>query len=368
MEINEIVRIYGTEYKEMTMTLLEQVNLKSRIKKGMRIGIKPNLVSCTPAEYGATTHPEVVEGLVEYLQKYGFDDIKILEGSWIGDATEEAFEYCGFKKISEKYGIRLVDEQKDSFYAADCAGMKLNICSEVSDTDFLINVPVLKGHCQTKVTCALKNMKGLIPNSEKRRFHTLGLHEPIAHLNTHIKQDFILIDHICGDWDFEDGGNPRVTNCVMAAVDPVLVDAFACSILSVDISDVPYIKRACELGVGECNLSRLKLTTLNEEYAVSQDDFSGSIHEILDIRYAAEEVESCSACYAGLLAALMRLHDEDGVENIPFKINIGQGFRQKTGKFGVGNCTGKFLHTVKGCPPSVEDIYMALKNWIEGHM
>ena len=37
---------------------------------------------------------------------------------------------------------------------------------EWETVDFLINVPVMKGHCQTKITCALKNMKGLIPNSE----------------------------------------------------------------------------------------------------------------------------------------------------------------------------------------------------------
>lgn len=92
----------------------------------------------------------------------------------------------------------------------DCAGMKLQICSSVRKLDFLINVPVLKGHCQTKITCALKNMKGLIPNKEKRHFHKLGLHKPIAHLNVGIHQDFIVVDNICGDLDFEDGGNPVV--------------------------------------------------------------------------------------------------------------------------------------------------------------
>ena len=68
--------------------------------------------------------------------------------------------------------------------AADFAGETLQICSCVRDWDYLINVPVLKGHCQTNITCALKNLKGLIPNSEKRRFHTMGLHRPISLLIT----------------------------------------------------------------------------------------------------------------------------------------------------------------------------------------
>ena len=60
--------------------------------------------------------------------------------------------------------------------------MELEICREAKSLDFLINVPVMKGHCQTKITCALKNMKGLLPNREKRHFHAMGLHKPIAHL------------------------------------------------------------------------------------------------------------------------------------------------------------------------------------------
>lgn len=92
--------------------------------------------------------------------------------------------------------------QKDKGIKRDCRGMKLNVCERAANIDFLINVPVLKGHCQTKITCALKNMKGLIPNTEKRHFHAMGLHEPIAHLNAGLHQDFVVVDNICGDLDF----------------------------------------------------------------------------------------------------------------------------------------------------------------------
>ena len=46
----------------------------------------------------------------------------------------------------------------------------MEICCRALDADFLINLPVLKGHCQTAMTCALKNCKGCIPDREKRRF------------------------------------------------------------------------------------------------------------------------------------------------------------------------------------------------------
>ncbi len=50
-------------------------------------------------------------------------------------------------------------------------------------------------------------MKGCIPNKEKRRFHTMGLHKPIAYLNKILKQNLIVVDGIIGgDLNFEEGG------------------------------------------------------------------------------------------------------------------------------------------------------------------
>ena len=50
MEQNDILMIYGTNYKEMTKQLLTEAKLWERIPdKQSRIGIKPNLVSPTEA-------------------------------------------------------------------------------------------------------------------------------------------------------------------------------------------------------------------------------------------------------------------------------------------------------------------------------
>lgn len=359
----EIWRSYGTDYKNMTKRLLTSVSLGPLIPQGARIGIKPNLVTPSPASFGATTHTEIIEGLIEYLSDNGFNDITIAEGSWIGDKTAEAFEYCGYNSLAKKYGINLLDTQKDSSFEADCAGMRLNICSCVSQFDFLINVPVLKGHCQTKVTCALKNMKGLIPNSEKRRFHTLGLHRPIAHLNTGIHQDFILIDHICGDLDFEEGGHPVTRNCIMAALDPVLCDAYAASLLGYRPTDIGYIKEAEKLGVGSADLSRLKLITLEGDASADTPVKSN----ILEVSYAVDDADSCSACYAQLVPALDTLKEEGLLERLHEKISIGQGHKGKAGALGVGACASGFEFSIKGCPPKKEDIYRELKKYILSH-
>ena len=369
MEKNEIWRSYGTDYKEMTKRLLSACGLKEIIfhKCGegafsSRIGIKPNLVCPTPASYGATTHPEIVSGIIEYLQENGFCSLFILEGSWVGDKTSEAFEYCGYNALSKQYQVPLIDTQKDPVFTKELNGMEIRICKSVLEADFLINVPVLKGHCQTKITCALKNMKGLIPNAEKRRFHTKGLHHPIAALNTGICQDFIVIDHICGDPYFEEGGSPLVKNCVMAALDPVLVDSYTASLLGFSKDDVNYIRYAEEAGVGCADLSTLKLITLEGD---AQEDTPLS-ERIMEIDYDVCDSDSCSACYAMLTEALCRLQKEGLLEKLEDKICIGQGFQGKTGQLGIGTCTKDFTYSVPGCPPDAEEIYEALKTYING--
>lgn len=395
MNSNTIYQTFGTDYKEMTKLLLREADLKDMIPANARIGIKPNLVAPSPADFGATTHPEIVAGIIEYLRDNSRTDIRIIEGSWVGDATADAFEYCGYNSLADEYDVELVDCQKELSYERDCSGMNLRICNIVADVDFLINVPVLKGHCQTRITCALKNMKGLIPNSEKRRFHTLGLHEPIAHLNTGIKQNFIVIDNICGDHDFEEGGNPVVKNSIMCGTDPVLIDAYVCRYLGYKPDDVRYVTLARSLGVGSDKLDDLLLrtylpnssassgadtpnadmTVINQigeeiflnpvtESGIASGNRDASVyHRILDVAYAAEDADSCSSCYAGLVGALTRLHDEGLLKKFDGKLCIGQGHRGKSGEYGIGNCTSCFRHYVKGCPPEEDDIYEAVKSW-----
>ena len=362
MKSNELLMIYGTEYKEMAKQLLEAADLAGRIPDaGSRIGLKPNLVSPSEASWGATTHPEIVAGTIEYLKEHGFENLVILEGSWVGDKTAEAFEVCGYDRLVREYGVEFIDTQKDSFHTKDCAGMELEICDSVEHLDFLINFPVLKGHCQTKLTCALKNMKGLIPNREKRHFHGMGLHRPIAHLNVGIRQDFILVDNICGDLDFEDGGNPVVMNRLIAAVDPVLCDAYVCRMLNYETEEVPYLRMAEELGVGNADLSSLEIRALNEP---EQETVVPGERKIVELQDAVEEVESCSACYGYLIPALDRLKQEGLLEQLDTRIAIGQGYRQKTGHLGIGRCTSCFEHSLKGCPPTEEQMYEFLKDYI----
>lgn len=372
MKKNEIIKIYGEDFKENTLRLLEEAGLEDMIdekaaamgrdRKSMRIALKPNLVSSTPASYGATTHPELVAGLIEYLQAKGFENIRVMEGSWVGDRTKDACDVCGYTRMLSDYHVPFTDTQSDSSYKKDCAGVELVLSSCTQDVDYMINVPVLKGHCQTKMTCALKNMKGLIPNKEKRRFHTMGLHKPIAHLSAGIKQDFILVDHICGDLDFEDGGNPVTVNCIMAGADPVLVDSHVCQLLGIPLEDVPYIGMSQALGSGSADTQSLEIRIIGSDKGPQLP----RSRKLVEVEYAVTAVDSCSACYGTLVPVLARLKDEGLLDGLKDEICIGQGYRGQTGKLGVGMCTSKFGYCIKGCPPTEKEIYDGLKAFIAG--
>ena len=390
MKKNEIHVVYGEDIAGMTRHLLETADLAAMIpSRDVKIGIKPNLVGQVTAEDGATTHREVVRALVEYLQEKGFGDLVVLESSWVGDSTEQTVRFLGYDRMLEELGVPFWDLQKDRGVSRDCAGMEMQVCERVPQIGFLINVPVLKGHCQTRMTCALKNMKGLIPGSEKRRFHRLGLHEPIGHLAAGIRQDFILVDSICGDLTMEDGGSPVQQDRLIAACDPVLCDTYCCRLLEIDPARVPYIGIAAGLGAGSVDLDRAVVrawreATGGEAGAPGERSAGGEAgahaylpapdltlkptpsgwKDILRISEKAEAVDSCSACYGYLIPALQMLEQEGLLERLTEKVCIGQGYRGKRGVLGIGSCTRLFDHTLAGCPPTETQMYQFLKDFI----
>ncbi|MDR1955625.1 MAG: DUF362 domain-containing protein [Treponema sp.] len=346
----EILVIYGDDPETMALRLAAAAGLAERIgDRHKRIGLKPNLVVPRPACEGATTHPELVRGLIAYLQQQGFTRLAILEGSWVGARTEDAFTVCGYRKLAQDTGVALIDTQQDHSRTYDCRGMELAICDCAMEVDFMINLPVLKGHCQTMLTGALKNHKGLIPNQEKRRFHTLGLHRPIAHLNTRVRSDFILMDGICGDLDFEEGGNPVPAGRMAAAWDPVLIDAWAASQLGYAAEDIPYLGLAENLGLGTADLRQALIQALSVPAAADRKVFHPGV-KVMHLVPFIQEDQACSACYAALVFALSRMNRQE-LKRLSGPIGIGQGFKGKTGTLGVGNCTGGFTASIGGCPP-----------------
>lgn len=364
MRRDEILSVQGRDYSQMTVRLLTSADLAGMIgDRNARICLKPNLVVAGKASNGGVTHPEIVDGVITYLKDNGFENITLMEGSWVGDDTYRAFRVSGIGDVCKMHKVPYYNTKDDSYTEIRVDGHSFKVTERLKNVDWLINLPVLKGHCQTLMTCALKNHKGLLSDPEKRRFHREGLHEPIAYLAkavTKTVNEFIVIDNICGDHDFEEGGNPVYTGRILCSLDPVLTDAYACSFLGYENSDVPYVEIAQDIGVGEGDISGLVIRDIDMKEKVKENKASGKAMQIASY---IEADNACSACYANLVAAVARLKEEGLLDDFDQKIKIGQGFRKKYCEgIGVGNCTVGCTHNCPGCPPTSADMYDMLKS------
>lgn len=360
MQTNELIVVHGTDPSGLAYEAAAAARLESLVPADTPVTFKPNLVVSKDASSGAVTHPGIVEGLVRYLRDHGVDRFEIIEGSWVGDSTARAFKAAGYEELSRRSGIPLFDLQEDTWERYDAGGgSSIAVCDRAMSARFLVNLPVLKGHCQTTLTCALKNLKGCIPDDEKSRFHGIGLHEPIARLNRVLRPSFILADAICGDLDFEEGGNPVPMNRVIAGLDPVLLDAYACRLLGHRVEDVPYIGLAEAYGAGSSDLSRARILEVGDrESAPAAPPSSGRVRALAS---RVEERSACSACYAALIHGLARLEERGLLKRLDARLGalhekriaVGRDFRGVNREgVGCGLCaSGAKSGTVPGCPP-----------------
>ena len=351
-----IYEIFGNDAHQMTISLMEAAKVSSLIPRNASIALKPNLVIDRSPDSGATTHPGVLSGCIEYLQTNGFTKICVMESSWVGDRTDRAMKTCGYHKVCDKYSVPFYDLKKEKARTVQTALRPMEITCRALDTDFLIDLPVLKGHCQTLMTCALKNLKGCLPDREKRKFHADGLLKPIAALGACLKPALIIVDSICGDLNFEEGGNPIQTNRMFLGTDPVQIDAYGCQLMGLALEDVPYIKQAEQWGAGFAEIG--DIIALNAPQDGTTYPRATGIVKQLTRNVTADS--ACSACFAALVRGLYIA--EEARLKVDQKISIGQGFRGKAVEgLGIGNCCVGADYCVKGCPPTASDVEKMLR-------
>ena len=320
--MSRIYQIYGQDAHDMTVKLLEASRAHALVPAGGSVALKPNLVVAGSPDEGATTHAGVLSGCIEYFQGHGVKDISVIEGSWVGDQTMRAMRRAGYDKVCQRYDVPFFDLKKD----------------------------VLKGHCQTAMTCALKNLKGCLPDREKRHFHAMGLQKPIAALAAVLKPGLIVVDSICGDLDFEEGGTPVQTNRMYLGTDAVQLDAYGRSLMGLNPQDVPYVELCEQYGGGSASWSEDDVVLLNHpSEAAGYPRPSGAVARLTK---NVRENQACSACYAALVRAL---HTTRAPQSET--IYIGQGWQgQALEGLGIGRCCKGATRCVMGCPPTAEAV------------
>ena len=378
MEVVAIQKVEDGQVERAVRGAVAHVGgLAKHVTPGARVLVKPNLVCARDWRTGTTTNPAVVESIVRLAWKAGAGDVLVGDGSGVGEDTNQVFEALGYNEMALRSGARLVDFNVDPVEVECPAGVVLErvpVSKTVLGVDVLIDVPVLKTHCQTIVTLSLKNMKGVVHPRGKREMHFQGLEQAIVDLSTVIAPQLVVVDGMVGqEGRGPAAGQPVEMNLILAGANRVAVDAVCCRVMGVDPEAIPVIRMASSAGLGP--MTSEEITVKGESVASVQRPFQLPVFELSP----CEGVDvyggtACSGCTSQVALVLRDLEDSGELPeiikairqlNIVYGRDAGVPDAQSEGAWlFLGKCQRCVRNQgtwVPGCPAHVAIIKDALR-------
>ena len=381
---------------------LESVRKAVELSQGLdhlpskaKVFIKPNIVWWTSEtvfpKWGIITTSRLVEDMVVLLKERGIDEIVIGEGMVIEPKDKKtpakAFEGLGYNVLKRRFGVKCLNIHERPFEKIDFgSGIELNFNVDVLESDFLVDIPVLKTHFQTVVSLGIKNLKGLIDFESRKKCHRsdpeMNLHNYVAKLASKIPPSFTILD---GIYTNEIGphflGNIRRNNVLVASSDMFAADKIGAQILGYDPSEVPHLVLAAEDQSRPIDLSDVELTgekiedfASHHEHAIPYEEdmkLPSSLAEagIEGLSVGNIDLSLCTYCAGiypmlyGSLAMAWKGEPWDDVEVLAGKDQRPTPGKKKTVLFGKciyqthkDNPDIQEMLPIKGCPPTTESI------------
>ena len=344
------------------------------IRPGMLVLVKPNMVAPpASAEAGACTSPLVCQAVADLVRELQATPV-IAESSARGADTEAAFHIMGYAEL-RRQGYEVVDLKKDKTVRVKVDGgrllEKITTFELVTRAEAIISVPVMKTHDQGEVTLALKNLKGLVTDADKRRIHQIGMFAGAVDLVGHFKPVFAVVDGLIG----QEGlgplmGLPVRLGVIVAGRDLVAVDATAGRIMGFAAEQVPITRVAAERGLG--TLEEAQIEVVGEPIAAVRRRFlrCEEDHRIDREGVTITHAEgTCTGCRNGLLSSLFDMRADGSLERargltiIAGPAAVPAGVPQEF-LVSIGTCclpeARRLLRYVRGCPPNNVDIVKAI--------
>jgi uncharacterized protein (DUF362 family)/Pyruvate/2-oxoacid:ferredoxin oxidoreductase delta subunit len=228
------------------------------VRPGMRVLLKPNLLSAHEPERAVTTHPAIVRAVAELVQAAGGTVL-------IGDSPAGPIEnnpavwrQSGIGQAAEQVGAK--QAPFDSVTWKRLNATDYFIARPVLEADLVINLPKLKTHAFTLYTGAVKNLFGVIPGNRKLEVHARapGIDEFSAELVDVlelVRPRLTVMDAVLGQEGNGPGrsGTPRRYGCLAASEDPVALDAVMTQAMGYRPGQVMLLALAAsrELGVAD---------------------------------------------------------------------------------------------------------------------
>jgi uncharacterized protein (DUF362 family) len=217
--------VKGTDADRMVELAVDHLGgVKSLIRRGSTVVIKPNAGHEGAPETSVNTSPEVVAAVIRLVKQANPRRIILAESSAIGCETLACLESSGIKQAAEDAGV---DEIRDIKGEQDL--VKRPIESPTSDikqvelprflleADHLVNVPIFKSHVSMVFTCALKNLKGVVQDKHHYVMHCTNLANAMMDLGDVVRPDLTVVDMIRPMEGFgPHSGTPVEFDCVVA--------------------------------------------------------------------------------------------------------------------------------------------------------
>jgi len=276
--MGRVAILKGTDPVETTVKALQMIepDVDDVLSWKKPILIKPNYINAKHPSTGITTDSRVVEGIVKFLNGRQIKEIVIGEGSGLSD-TFQAFKVAGLDEVAQRYGVKLLDLNKDEMIEVNPPNplsLKEVTVSKTALGSTIVSVPKLKLHRFATVTLSLKNMMGAL--ASKGSMHMgKSLSENIVDLASILKPSLSVVDGIIAGEGHETSGNPVQMGLVIAGTDPVAVDAVGAAVMGISPSDVKHLRLAEKKGLGTCNLE--EVTILGEPIEKVKRKFNRSL-------------------------------------------------------------------------------------------
>ena len=236
--------------------------LADRTFAGARVLIKPNMVGPSAPELGHTTHPELVEAVVQACLDR---NARVWVGDNPGGIKSNSRNVARITGILEASGdcFLPISERVVEKTGAD-TGFPIVISKAVLEADYVINLPVFKTHAGMMITGAIKNTYGYVAGACKARLHVLARsNENFAKAVCDVFQvrppDLHIIDGITaieGNGPCH-GGQLRKVDRLLAGKDPLAVDSVMAKMMGVDPAILPVQREALVRGIGVLDESKI---------------------------------------------------------------------------------------------------------------
>lgn len=224
-----------------------------------RVLLKPNLLAKHAPEKAVTTHPVVVAAVADALHRRGVTDITLADSSG-GIYTESSmraiYKASGLAGVCEEKNLRFWEQTTSGRKAANGLRCKeFNLLTPVIESDFIIDLPKVKTHVMTGMTCAVKNLFGCVPGLQKAEFHMRfpdreQFGEMLVDLCETVAPALTIADGIVAlEGDGPAGGTPKVMGILLGSEDPYLLDLAVAKLIGITPEKVPYLAAAMRRGL-----------------------------------------------------------------------------------------------------------------------